>query len=427
MEFSSRRSAESSKSAEGVNKYAYKPFDRKAALEAVKEMKELVDSLPGDADDASREAAEKEARDNVIASIRKAESPARVRDIDQPKDLEGREFRLVDNENSDEDKSELGDDIKPIEADKQSSNIDDVYRTLFGTPSNIKNMLGDQQFSKWQNIVNQDINSGKYAEAKYEDGLVYHIGKVNEGSMDERGDDWDTMKYRSQDERLRYSEQVKNIDPKVWGQINKTVYALGATLGDNSREYHDALNKINQDIYDGRYKNAEYIVIRNEGEESEEGVINFNDDAPETKQEDSAPETDNTETYEEPILDTQKEEPEPELTNTQKEEPEPEPVNESKEEEPEPANESKEEPFEGEMTETIEFEGRKCVDTLKKIYANLNKADAEQKDRFRYLYENLSATSKIIPQNKDEEQQKLGRIFAYKDMINMLYQELSGE
>ena len=43
----------------------------------------------------------------------------------------------------------------------------------------------------------KDINNGKYTNAKYEDGLVYYIGKVNEGSTDERGDDWGVMKYLS--------------------------------------------------------------------------------------------------------------------------------------------------------------------------------------------------------------------------------------
>jgi hypothetical protein len=163
-------------------------------------------------------------------------------------------------------------------AEKQSKGIDDnVFRVLFSSSTNIRNMLGDQQFSKWRDIVNQDINNGKYTNAKYEDGLVYFIGNVNENSVDDRGDDWDVMKYRSRDERLKYDEQIKSMDPKVWQQIGKIVYALGATLGDSSKEYHDALNKINQDIYSGRYETAEYVAVRNEGEESEEGVIVFHE------------------------------------------------------------------------------------------------------------------------------------------------------
>ena len=437
MEFGSRHNAEASKNIEGTNEYADRPFDKKAAIESVKEMKRLIDSLPADDwfeelnETAKKEAAKKEARDEVLASFHKTESPTRVRDIDQPKDIEGREFRFTGNQSPNEEveteptevaPTETPTEPEPTEPEKQPKNIDDnVFKALFSTPTNIKNMLGDQQFSRWQNIINQDINDGKYADAKYEDGLMFHIGKVNEGSVDERGDEWDTMKYRSQDERLKYNEQIKNIDPKVWNQINKTVYSLGATLGDNSKEYHDALNKINQDIYDGRYQNAEYVVMRNEGEEFEEGVIVFNEVTEENKIKEesgqnevaSAPEVvSGPEVVSEPEIT----EPEDRLT-----------PDASQTKEPEPIPNSKEESFKGEMTGIINFEARKSVDMLKKVYARLNNADTEQKDRFRYLYQSLSATCKMKPLNKEEEQKKMDYIFAYKNLINKLYDELGGE
>lgn len=289
MEFGSRRNAEASKITEGVAGYTDKPktFEQHMReMKSGKSLKEQLEMLLADDNAVNNEEkeyekrkAEEKALNDVLATLRKINSPTKTRDLDQPKDLEGREFRLASNQNPDEEvETKIESPVSNAETDRQPDHIDNnVYRTLFGTPTNIRNMLGDQQFSKWQNIVNQDIESGKYAGAKYEDGLVYYIGKVNESSIDERGDDWDIMKYRSRDERLKYDEQVRDINPDVWKQIGKTIYALGATLGDNSREYHDALNKINQDIFDGRYKNAEYIVVRNEGEDTEEGIINFND------------------------------------------------------------------------------------------------------------------------------------------------------
>ncbi len=402
----------------------------------------------------------KEAREKVLASFHRIENPTGVRDIDQPKDLEGQELKLADKSTDEEpnafineEKNEVvmegavnskeasngipAEEILDTEeistkqsimeeaedsedkedsagAEKQSKGIDDnVFRVLFSSSTNIRNMLGDQQFSEWRDIVNQDINNGKYTNAKYEDGLVYFIGNVNENSVDDRGDDWDVMKYRSRDERLKYDERIKSMDPKVWQQIGKTVYALGATLGDSSKEYHDALNKINQDIYSGRYETAEYIAVRNEGEESEEGVIVFNEAVGgENSQEEPVNKPETTESKNEVASDTKTEDLEP--TNTTAEEPE----------EPEAPVE---EPFHGEMTNIIKFEIRKSVDTLKKIYARLNTADSEQIDRFRYLYDNLSAVSKKEPLNKDEEQKKLDQIFAYRDLINNLYSELGGE
>ena len=289
-------------------------------------------------------------------------------------------------------------------SEKQPKNIDsNVFRALFGVPTNIRNMLGDQQFSKWQNIVNQDISDGKYRDARYEDGLVYYVGDVNDGSIDDRGDDWDIMKYRSRDERLKYNEQVKSIDPKVWEQINKTVYALGMTLGDNSKEYHDALNKINQDIYDGRYKAAEYVAVRDEGGEHEEGVIVFDETVVEEGGREALIEESGVAEPEDEVM------PDAEMSESERVEP------------------SRGETFEGEMAGIIGLEVRKGVDMLKKIYASLNNATDEQRDRFRYLYDNLSVASKIIPSNRDEEQRKLDQVLAYENLINELYRELNGE
>lgn len=88
---------------------------------------------------------------------------------------------------------------------------------------------------------------------------------------------------------------------------------------------------------------------------------------------------------------------------------------------------SRGETFEGEMAGIIGLEVRKGVDMLKKIYASLNNATDEQRDRFRYLYDNLSVASKIIPSNRDEEQRKLDQVLAYENLINELYRELNGE
>lgn len=164
------------------------------------------------------------------------------------------------------------------EYDKQLNSIDEnVQKALFSSFANMMRIIDDdEKYKKITDIINEDIYEGKYKDAHYEHGVVYHIGPVNRHGK--KVSDWDelgTPEYRKPENQEKYDEQMKKIDPKVFKEINKIVHILGDTLGPDSVEYADACNKINQDIYEGRYENAKYEPIADEGGEFERGVILF--------------------------------------------------------------------------------------------------------------------------------------------------------
>ena len=161
--------------------------------------------------------------------------------------------------------------------DERLSAIDGkVQKSLFGSFPDMLKMLGDEQYKEVTDIINEDIFNGKYEDATYENGLVFHIGSVNEEGK--RVSDWDELdipEYRKPENKAKYDEQLKKIDPQVFNKIQKVVHILGDTLNVESVEYMDACNKINQDIYDGRYEKARYEITSDKGDEFERGVIIF--------------------------------------------------------------------------------------------------------------------------------------------------------
>lgn len=437
MEFGSRRNLESSKNPENTH-----PLEKQKSYEEhLKEMNRIINSLTEeDSDNISKEidqeTADREAEldqirsnlDQIYSKYEKSFSTPKkrslesrhhtIRDIDQPKDLEGREFHLSSEETAPQNEpTESQDtepqispitptespDAEPLEPDASADiptatpelsqeipkiNID-VKKAIFDNSQNIEAMLGEDQYQKWQNIVNHDIESDKYQNATYEDELIYYIGNVNEEGLDTR-EDWDVMKYRTREEKEHYDAQINSIDPQVRKEIDKKIYILGATLGEKSAEYHDALNKINQDIDSGRYKDAK---IQKNAETGETQLI-FNESQP-TSHEES------------PVLTT-----EPELEDIPATTVEPTP------------EKSAEPPYEQEMADIIKFEVRTAVDTLKTIYSRLDTATEEQKDRFNYLYRSLSEASKREITSKQEEQKKFDDIQAYSRLIAKLSEEL---
>ena len=80
--------------------------------------------------------------------------------------------------------------------------------------------------------------------------------------------------------------------------------------------------------------------------------------------------------------------------------------------------------FKGESEETIKFNGRLALNTLKQIYSQLIQATPEQVQEFNILYQELSALSKSQPTSLEEEQQKLTKLFDLTDKINALANNL---
>lgn len=162
------------------------------------------------------------------------------------------------------------------EYDRRLSEIDDdVKKSLFRPFLDIMNMLDDEeQYDHIVDVVNQDIFDGKYKDARYEHGIVYGIGSVNSDA--EKISGWDDLavpEYRKPENQQKYDEKIKTMDPKVFKRINKVVGALGDMLDVESVDYMNACNKINQDIFDGRYDNATYMVLGDAGTDLENGSI----------------------------------------------------------------------------------------------------------------------------------------------------------
>lgn len=162
------------------------------------------------------------------------------------------------------------------EYDKQLNSIDKkVQDALFRSWVDVMHMIdNEEKYKKITDIVNEDIYNGKYKDAYYEHGIVYHIGPVNEHGKKVSG--WNELvvpEYLKPENQKKYVERMEEIDPAVFKRINKVVHILSDTLGSDSVEYTDACNKINQDIYDERYKNAKFEATFDEGGEFEQGVI----------------------------------------------------------------------------------------------------------------------------------------------------------
>lgn len=87
--------------------------------------------------------------------------------------------------------------------------------------------------------------------------------------------------------------------------------------------------------------------------------------------------------------------------------------------------EKQETPFKGESENTIKFNGKKALETLKLIYASLSTATKEQIEEFSYLYNSLSSIAKYKPTNIKEEQEKLNQLFDVTDRINQLQASLN--
>lgn len=68
----------------------------------------------------------------------------------------------------------------------------------------------------------------------------------------------------------------------------------------------------------------------------------------------------------------------------------------------------------------ITFYGKQAVNDLKQIYATLNQTDSNKVQEFSYLYQSLSALSKIVPTTELEEQQKLTQIQELSNRIEQL-------
>lgn len=161
--------------------------------------------------------------------------------------------------------------------DEKLSQIDnDVKEYLFGSFSNMMNMVGDDLSNSIVDIVMEDIYDGKYKDAKYESGAIFHIGPVNEGTK--KVSDWDDLgvpEYRKPENKQEYQDRLRDIDPKVFQEINKVIGIMRDTLGAMSMEYTKAANRINQDIYDGRYEDATYEEVNDEGGGFKSGIIVF--------------------------------------------------------------------------------------------------------------------------------------------------------
>ncbi len=215
----------------------------------------------------------------IDGEIAKVNAGAETKHEQEVSDARG---KAVDNFERKTEKSELN-YKKPenlAEYNKQLNKIDgNVKNCLFSSFTDLRRLVGDEQYDKILDTINEDIYEGKYKDAKYENGTVYNVGPVNENgkksiSTSERNrlNNLDIVQLTNSE---KLQEQMDDIDPKVMDRIGSIIDVLAITLRKDSLEYTEALGKIYQDIYDGRYKDAKFEVTSDEGSEFERGVIFF--------------------------------------------------------------------------------------------------------------------------------------------------------